>query len=122
MGSCTLGAGGGAVGWARSVSGGSATRGGGMGVGIGVAGASTFVGDTTYGGGATLGGGVTLGGSWGDAVGAGVGELVLQLLSRSRSFAMVSRCSWWAVAGASLKAHNRKLRAWTILSSGVTSG
>ena len=78
-GACTFGAGGGAVGWAGFVSGDSATRGSGTGVGIGAAGASIFGGDAT------------LGGGGGDDVEAGGGELVLQLLNRSRSLAMESR-------------------------------
>ena len=133
-GSCTLGVGGGAVGGAGSVSGVGATCGGGVGTGIGAAGVSTLGGDATLGcgatlgsgatlgGGTTLGGGATLGGGGVDASGAGSGELFLQLLNRSQSLAMAYRCSWWAIAGASLTAHDMTLSASAILSSGVTSG
>ena len=46
---CTLGTGGGPIGWADSVSGGGAIRDGGTGIGIGAAGASTFGGGATHG-------------------------------------------------------------------------
>ena len=75
--SCTLGAGGSAVGWAGSVFGGGAMLSGGTGDMIAAAGASTFEGGATHGGGSTLGGGATLGGGGVDAVGAGAGELVI---------------------------------------------
>ena len=84
----------------------------------------TLGGGTTLGGCTTLGGGITLSG--GDAVGVsyeGASALVVfQLVKRSRSLNIYDNCSWWVVVEASLTEQDKKFRAWTILSLGVTSG
>ena len=79
----------------------------------------------TLGGGTTLGGGIYLGG--GDVVvaaagGASVVVFVFQLVKRLRVLEMADSCSWCNLLAASLKAQGRRLRAWMIMSSGVTSG
>ena len=91
-------------------------------------GSSTLGGGTAVGGGTTLGGGAACaegivgeGGAWGRGRAAG-SSLVFQPVKRSRSLVMASSCSWWAETVASLSAQERKLRAWTIVSSDVTSG
>ena len=79
----------------------------------------------TLGGAITLGGGTTLGG--GDVVGAvsrgaSTVVVVVQLVKRSQILEMANSCLWWNMVASSLTAQDRKLRAWTILPSGVTSG
>ena len=85
----------------------------------------TIGGVTTLGGGNTLGGGTTLGD--GDVVGVAAGGasvvvFVVQLVKRLRSLEMDNSCLWRTLVAAFLTAQDRKLRAWTILSSGLTSG
>ena len=88
----------------------------------------------TLGSGTTLRSGTTLGGvsgvwNWtgktgkvgcGDETGSGVGGDRfmdgIQLYKRLRSLDMTDICSWWTALGASVMAHDRKLRAWTMRS------
>ena len=48
--------------------------------------------------------------------------VVVQLLKRLWILEMANSCLWCTVVATSLTAKDRKLRAWTILSSRVTSG
>ena len=40
----------------------------------------------------------------------------IQLYKRLRSLEMTEICSWWTALGASVMAHDIKLRAWTMRS------
>ena len=46
----------------------------------------------------------------------GMGVLGIQLVKSSWILEMAVSCSLWIVAGASLNAQDRKLRAWIVLS------
>ena len=104
---------------------------------------TTLGGYTTLGGGFTLGGGPTLVGGvrlgvestlegWADigrgmiggGTKGGISEPVsgFQAPKKYRSLEITSCWLWCAVAGASLMAHERKLRAWTMHSLGVSVG
>ena len=54
-------------------------------------------------------------GTVGEGLGGGVDAVLgIQFVKRSRSFEIAVSCLWWMVAGASLMAHQRKFRAWTM--------
>ena len=62
-------------------------------------------------------------GTVGEGLGGGMAAVLgIQSVKRSRSFEIAVSCSWWMVAGASLTAHERKFKAWTMRSPLVTVG
>ena len=90
----------------------------GMAVGAAVGDGSTLRGGTTLGDSNAVGGD----GVVGSLAGGASAVVVVNFLKRSRRLEMDDSCLWWTVMAVSLVSQYRKLRAWTILSSGLTSG
>ena len=93
-----------------------------VGDGSTLGGGTTFRGGTNLGGGTTLGGGNNVGGDGvvGSLTGGARAVVVVHLLKRLWSLDTSNSCSWWTVVAVYLTAQDRILRAWTILSLGVT--